>query len=193
MTYSDESELVRACKAGDREAFSQLVELYQNKIINIAYGMLSNQEDACDAAQEVFIRLYCNMDSFMEKSSLSTWIYRITQNVCTDMLRKRMRTLPTFSIYGQSDEDEGVFELPDHSPTPQEYAEMTETQAEVRKAISQLKPEFQAVLTLYDLEGLSYDEISRIIDCPVGTIKSRLNRARKALLKILSKKRELFL
>lgn len=192
MTELTEKELIEKCKKNDRSAFNTLVQTYQSKIINLAYGMLSNQEDACDAAQEVFIRVYRGIFKFEQKSSFSTWIYRITVNVCNDILRKRTRTAPTVSIYQDSDE-EHIIELPDDKPTPSEHLEMTETQLLVKNALNSLSDEYRTVITLYDLEGLSYDEISSVLNCPIGTIKSRLNRARKMLRKILSEKRELFL
>lgn len=194
MAELTEKELIAKCKKHDRDAFNILVQSYQSKIINLAYGMLSNQEDAYDAAQEVFIKVYRGMENFEQKSSFSTWIYRITVNVCNDILRKRTRTAPTVSIYQNSeDEDDRPIEIKDSAPTPQEHIEMTETQQLVRDALDELSEEYKAVITLYDLEGLSYDEISAVLKCPVGTIKSRLNRARKILKKNLSEKRELFL
>lgn len=190
----NEKELLKKCQSGDREAFNILVETYQRQVINLAYGMLSNSEDATDAAQEVFIKVYRNIDNFEGKSSLATWIYRITSNVCKDFLRKRTRTIQAVSIYeGSEDDDDRPMEIKDSSPTPQEHIEMTETQREVRKALDELPEEYKSVIVMYDLEGLSYDEISNVLQCPVGTIKSRLNRARKALKKNLSEKRELFL
>lgn len=192
MTELTEKALIEKCKKNDRNAFNTLVQTYQSKIINLAYGMLSNQEDACDAAQEVFIRVYRGIQSFEQKASFSTWIYRITVNVCNDMLRKRTRTAPTVSIYQDSDE-EHIINLPDSSPTPSERIEITETQLLVKNALNELSDEYRTVITLYDLEGLSYDEISSVLQCPIGTIKSRLNRARKMLKKKLSENRELFL
>ena len=190
----DEKTLISKIKAGDREAFSALVENYQSKIINMSYGMLSDQEDAYDAAQEVFIKVFRSIDSFEEKSSFSTWIYRITVNVCNDMLRKRQRKISALSLYSSTDDDEEkVLEIKDDAPTPQDAAEINETQLEVWRAISELSDEYKTVITLFDLEGLSYDEISSIIKVPVGTVKSRLSRARAALKKNLLKKRELFL
>lgn len=189
-----EKELILKCKQNDREAFNQLVEAYQSKIINLAYGMLSNKEDAYDAAQEVFIKVYRGIEGFKEQASFSTWIYRITVNVCNDILRKRMKTVSTVSLYqGSEDEDDRPLEIKDEKPTPEEYMEMSETQKAVRYALDELSEEYKAVITLYDLEGLSYDEISAVLKCPVGTIKSRLNRARRLLAKKLSEKRELFL
>lgn len=190
-----EKELIKKCRNGDRDAFNILVENYQHQVVNLAYGMLSSTEDALDAAQEVFIKVYRNIDRFKGKSSLSTWIYRITSNVCKDFLRKRIRTIQSVSIYEgtDSDDDDRPMEIKDSSPTPQERIEITETQREVRRALDELPEEYRAVIVMYDLEGLSYDEISIALECPVGTIKSRLNRARKALKKNLSEKRELFL
>lgn len=194
MSEMGEKELLKKCRQGDRDAFNILVQTYQRQVINLAYGMLSDTEDATDAAQEVFIKVYRNIDRFEGKSSLSTWIYRITSNVCKDFLRKRTRTIQSISIYESSeDDDDRPMEIKDSSPTPQEHMEITETQREVRKALDELPEEYKLVIVMYDLEGLSYDEISNVLQCPVGTIKSRLNRARKALKKNLSEKRELFL
>ena len=194
MSEMGEKELLKKCRQGDRDAFNILVQTYQRQVINLAYGMLSDTEDATDAAQEVFIKVYRNIDRFEGKSSLSTWIYRITSNVCKDFLRKRTRTIQSISIYESSeDDDDRPMEIKDSSPTPQEHMEITETQREVRKALDELPEEYKSVIVMYDLEGLSYDEISNVLQCPVGTIKSRLNRARKALKKNLSEKRELFL
>lgn len=187
-----EHELVVRCKKGDREAFNCLVEKYQTKVVNIAYGMLSNQEDAYDAAQEVFIRIYRNIGNFQGKSSLSTWIYRIVANVCTDLLRKRGRKSVISLDSSPGEEDSAPKELRDPALTPEAAAALSETQREVRQAISTLVEEQRIIITLYDIEGMSYEEIAHIVDCPVGTVKSRLNRARKALKKILSEKRELF-
>ncbi len=194
LTEIAEKDILEQCKNGKRNAFNILVETYQNKVFNMAYSMLSNYEDASDASQEVFLKVYKNINKFEGKSSLSTWIYRITVNVCNDFLRKRTRSAPVISLFSSNnDDDDAPLEIKDDTPTPEERAEMTETQKEVRQALSELSSEFKTVITLYDIEGLSYDEISEILKCPVGTIKSRLNRARKALKKNLSEKRELFL
>ncbi len=187
-----DQEIVERCKKGEREAFNCLVERYQTKVINIAYGMLSNQEDAYDAAQEAFIRIYRNIGNFQGKSSLSTWIYRIVANVCTDSLRKRGKKNIISLDSGPGEEDSPPKELRDTAPTPEAAAALSETQREVRQAISKLVEEQRIIITLYDIEGMSYEEIAHIVDCPVGTVKSRLNRARKSLKKILSEKRELF-
>lgn len=186
-----EAELIKKLKSGDREVFNQIVNTHQTKVINIAYGMLSSREDAYDAAQETFLRVFNGIGAFKGGSSISTWIYRICTNVCTDMLRKRQRSGNIVSI-DNDDEDAPALELVDDSPTPEQATEANERQQAVRRAISMLSDEYKAVITLYDIEGLSYDEISSVLKCPVGTIKSRLNRARNNLKKILSENRELF-
>lgn len=187
-----EKDLVQKLKLQDRDAFNLLVLAYQQKIINMAYGMLSSKEDALDAAQETFIRIYKNIDTFKGTSSLSTWIYRICTNVCNDILRKRVKTKSVISLDADDEEDSPIQYISDSSPTPEQHAEINERQAAVRRAIEALNDEYRAVIVLYDIEGMSYDEISAVLKCPVGTIKSRLNRARANLKKILSENRELF-
>lgn len=186
----DEKKLIELCKNGDRNAFNELVLKYQNKVVNIAYGMLSVREDAEDAAQEVFIKVYKNISSFNENSALSTWIYRITVNTCNDILRKRMNK-KTVSIYSDDDENPDMV-IPDTSHTPEEAAENSEIQRQIRNAIGNLKEEYRSVITLFDLEGMSYEEISAITKVPIGTVKSRLSRARGQLRKNLEHMRELF-
>ena len=193
VTDLTEKEIIRLCKEGDRDAFNELFEKYENRVINIAYGMLSDRDDACDAAQEVFIKVYRNISLFRENSLLSTWIYRITSNVCNDILRKRQRSANTISINAALDDDGRTKELPDSAPLPEEFAEHNEAQRAVRKAISELSDEYREIITLCDIEDMSYDDIANVLNCPVGTVKSRLNRARKSLRKILSDSRELFL
>lgn len=188
-----DQEIIQKCKEGDAQAFDALVTQYQSKVINMCYGMLSHQDDAYDAAQEVFLRVYKHIGSFREMSSLSTWIYKITVNTCNDMLRKRRRTV-TVSLSLEDDENSnGMPEIADNTPLPEEQIQRRETVAAVREAIAQLKDEYRQMILLCDIEGQSYEEAAQISGCPVGTVKSRLNRARKALRKILSEKRELFL
>lgn len=187
-----EKELVELLKKGDRQAFNMLIEEYQGKVINIAYGMLSDTEDAMDASQEVFINVYKSIGNFKENSSLSTWIYRICANVCKDFLRKRMRSAKTVSIFSSKDEDSDIIEIPDESASPQGRVEEIELRDQIKEAMNELSEEFRTVLVLCDIEGLSYDKIAEILKCPAGTVKSRINRARSALRKKILEKRELF-
>lgn len=187
-----EREMIARCAKGDREAFNELIEKYQKQVFNTAYAMLSNYEDASDASQEVFIKLYRSIASFKGQSAFSTWLYTICRSVCSDMLRKRQRRGVTLSIDSGGEEGETAAELPSDEPSPEERCEMSERQRTVRSAIAQLSPEYREVIVYSDLEQLSYEEIAKILKCPTGTVKSRLNRARNALKKKLSESRELF-
>lgn len=186
-----ENDLIKKCKKGNREAFNVLFSNYRNQVVNIAYGMLSDREDAYDAAQEVFVRVFRSIESFKEESSFTTWLYRITTNVCSDILRKRQKGSNVVSLNRMADENNDM-DIKDEAPTPEESMELSERQRAVREAISELREEYRTVITLCDIEGMSYDEISQILKIPSGTVKSRINRARNALKKNLLKKRELF-
>ena len=186
----DEKKLAAQIVMGDRQAFIELVEMYQRKVIPISYSMLSDYEDACDAAQEVFIKVYRSIASFRGDSSLSTWIYRITRNVCMDFIRKRKEA--PVSIDEQKD-DAPKIEIEDTSKSPEKIAEKNETVRMVREAITMLDEGQRVIITMFDIEGMSYEEISAALEIPAGTVKSRLNRARQKLKKILSENRELFL
>ena len=185
-----DSELVRRIKAGESDAFDALCTMYDKKVVNIAYSLLSDREDALDAAQEVFVRVYKSISGFRGDSSLSTWIFRITRNVCSDFLRKRKGFVKSLD---DDEEDEPRLEIPDESRAPHTEFEKKERVRIVRAAISELEENQRTVLTLFDLNGLSYEEIADITKVPVGTVKSRLFRAREALRKKLEKNKELLL
>lgn len=185
-----DKELVERIKKGDNAAFDALVNNYAKKIINTAYALLYDAEEAQDAAQEVFIKVYKNIHSFRGDSTVSTWIYRITRNVCCDILRKKKNT-NVISL--DFENEEGLKNEPaDTAPTPVEVAETNERDEFLRKCIAALDETHKTVITLYDMEGLSYEEIAEVMKCPVGTVKSRIYRARDALRKLLEKNPELF-
>lgn len=186
-----ENEIISSCRKGDRDAFNILMEMYQKQVFNIAYGMLSDYEDASDAAQEVFIKIYKSIASFKGESSFTTWMYRICSNVCNDILRKRQKRGFVTSIDSDEEKDAAI-QIPSETPTPEEQVEMNERQRTVREAINELSPEYREIILYSDMQQLSYEEIAVILKCPKGTVKSRLNRARNALRKKLSSKRELF-
>ena len=181
-------EMIARCKKGDREAFNKLMETYQKQVFNISYGMLSDYEDASDAAQEVFVKVWRSIAGFKGEASFKTWLYRICANVCNDILRKRQRRGMTVSL----DDDSSAAELLSELPTPEDSLEVNERQRLVRRAIDSLSNEFITVIVLSELQQLSYEEVANVLKIPTGTVKSRLNRARNALRKKLSDKRELF-
>lgn len=182
--------MIERIQSGDRQAFETLVGEYQQKIINISFGILSDYEEACDAAQETFVKVYRFISHFRGDSSLSTWIYKIAKNVCGDYLRKRREAVVSLD---EEKEDVPKHEITDFTYSPEKEAEKNEVKKAVRAAIAQLDEKSKEVILLYEIGDLSYEEISNILKLPQGTVKSRLNRARERLKKILLQNSELFL
>ena len=190
-----EARLIAQAQRGDRQAFGELVERYQSKVFNLAYRLLNDPDEAADVSQEAFLRIYRGIDKFHGGSQLGTWIYRIVHNLCLDELKKKRRRPQIVADPADDDGDGGdslLDRLPDESAEPQSQIMTSETQRLVRAAIARLKPHHRDVLVLYDLMGHSYNEIADMLCTNVGTIKSRLNRARLALSKELENERELF-
>jgi RNA polymerase sigma-70 factor (ECF subfamily) len=177
-------ELVQRARGGDREAFRQLVERYQRKVAALALGMLRNQEDALDVVQETFTKAYQSLDRFKGDSSFYTWVYRIASNLCIDHQRRQSRV--THLPY-ESDEraPSGIGEgmLVDGAPHDQPFDRTRNAQLgeRLRAAIAELTPEHRAVILLREVDGLSYEEISQVLQCPKGTVMSRLHYARRQL------------
>ena len=174
-----ERELVDKSKNGDMDAFSELISSYEKKIYNIALRMIGNREDAYDIAQEVCIKIYKNINSFKENSSFNTWVYRITSNVCIDEIRKRKYAIPLTMVKDPPTE----FEIPIESPNslPEDIIERKEKIEDIKKCIIELSPEYRIMIILRDVRGHSYEEISNILNLNMGTVKSRLSRARTIL------------
>lgn len=190
----DEKKLIKKIKQGDTDAFSELVLLYEKKAINFTYRILNDMSDAQDATQEAFLRVFDKIDSFQGNSSFSTWFYTILNNICLDILRKRSRQADTISI-GQTDSNDEEYELQieDSSPGPYEQLQKKSAMETLEKALTQLSDEHRTVIVMRDLNGLEYEEISSILKVSLGTVKSRLSRARLALRKVLAENKELFL
>ena len=188
-----EKILLQKSKAGDISAFEELIEGYQKKIFNIAFRIVGNYDDANDLAQEVLIRIYRSIGNFKEQSSFSTWIYRITTNVCLDDIRKR-KNKKVVSLDEEIKVEDGEMQrqIVSSDPLPEDTAEREELRELVNGAIQSLSEEHRVVIVLRDLQGFSYEEISAILKCPEGTVKSRINRARQALKNVLQSKQELF-
>ena len=155
---------------------------------------MHNHDDAYDISQEVFIRVFKSIKKFKGQSSFSTWLYRITTNACLDELRKRKNNKNIISIDQEIQLEDGeVFrQIEDDGPTPELVAERNELREIIKEAISKLSDEHKEVIVLRDIQGFSYDDIAEIIKCPQGTVKSRINRARRMLKEILKNKVELW-
>ena len=173
----NERELIALARRGDEAAFEQLVRLHEKKVYNLCIRMCSNAEDAAEAAQDTFLALWRGLETFREDASLSTWLYRLATNACIDLLRRARRTVDGVSI----DDEEAHLEVTDHAPTPEQHIEHAETQRLVREAVASLPPEYRQVLVLRELQQLSYAEICEATALELGTVKSRINRARTML------------
>lgn len=181
MERSDR-ELVRESRRGDREAFRELVERYQRKILSVALGMAQNREDALELTQETFVKAYENLRRFKGESSFYTWLYRIVVNLAIDYRRRDRRQ----SVTSLSERSPIGTELQDsladdEGKNPYERARAHEIGERVSQAIDELTPDHKAVILLREVEGLSYEDISRVMQCSKGTVMSRLHYARKKL------------
>lgn len=177
-------ELVERAKGGDTLAFDQLVGTYMDRIYNYVARMVHDPIEAEDIAQEAFVKAYRNLPSFRGASTFQTWLYRIASNLTIDSVRRRQRRDNTCSLDAPMDTEEGELarEQADAStPGPVQDLETAETRRQVHRAIQQLSPKLRSVVILYELQGLSYEEIAEILGCPLGTVKSRLFNARMEL------------
>lgn len=176
--------LVERALGDDIAAFEALVSRYQNRIIAYSVRMLHDNEDAEDVAQETFIKAYRSLDSFRGASSFSTWLYRIATNLCIDRARKRKRSpQQAYSLDEPFDNEEsgGGRELPDLSSEPSRGVERDELRRQVRETVAQMPEKLRAVLVMCDIQGMAYEQIAQALDCPIGTVKSRLFHARADL------------
>lgn len=187
-------ELINKIKNGDMDAYTQLVELYKDRAVNFAYRMLKDMHDAEDASQEAFLKVFDKIDTFRQESSFSTWFYTILSNICRDILRKKSKRPQTVSIH-QANRDEEDFELQlkDSSFEPHENLVKKNALLSLDKALAQISAEHREVIVLRDIEGFDYEKIAQILNISLGTVKSRLSRARLSLRKILEENKELFL
>ncbi len=182
MSKSHDELLVERAKRGDVAAFEQLISQYEKKVYNLAYRLTGSHEDASDVAQEAFIRVYNSLPEFRGDSSFATWLYRIVNNVGMDELRKRKRQRVT-SLDDTVTVDDGEIsrQLADGADGPEQALERVETQRAVQESINSLDEEYRMVVVMCDLQGYSYNEIAETLGINLGTVKSRLHRARQAL------------
>jgi len=180
----DDHSLLAATLTGDEAAFRELVRRYQNQITNYVYRMLDDYDRAVDLAQETFLRVYTSAERYQATYSFSTYIYRIAHNLAISELRqrKRRRLIPLPTFFSDKDSEEVEVEIEDQKQVMADDAMIAdERQQAVSKAISSLPEKYRAALVLCDIEERSYEEISEVLGLPVGTVKSRINRARNLL------------
>lgn len=180
----DELILIEKAKKGDKAAFEELVRLHERNVYNLTLKLLKNREDALDAAQEVFLKVWINIENFRGDSKFSVWIYRLTYNTCLDVLRK-MKKGEIISLTSENDETEK--DIPDEATAPEGNVIRQEMRHIVRKAVEELPEEYRRILIMREFTEMTYSEISRATGLNEGTVKSRLSRARGKLGDILRK------
>ena len=185
-----EEQLIRRAQQGDNSAFEQLLLAHQKKVYNLCLRMAANPDDALDLSQEAFIKAWRALGQYQFEASFSTWLFRLTSNVCIDFLRQKKRRQETSLTENYDDSDEGAeLSLPDCTPLPEQQAITNETKIELARAMGQLAPDHREILQLRVVEDLPYEQIADILGVRVGTVKSRLARARLSLRKILNIRR----
>ncbi len=184
--------LVRRCVAGDTGAWEEIVRQYNRRIYNVCYRFTGSPDSAEDLAQEVFIKMYRTLDSYApEKGAFTTWLMTMTRNLLVDHFRKSKQDRVTESLDAGVTEDEDAAPLSDRirdtAPSADEGIERQQTQQMVQKAIQKLSPELREAVILRDLQDMDYKEIAVALKVPEGTVKSRINRGRMELARLLSR------
>jgi RNA polymerase sigma-70 factor (ECF subfamily) len=172
--------LISRCQIGDRDAFAELVQRYQNRLYNFIYRTLQNKEEAEDAVQEVFIKVFHAIRNYRPESSFTTWLFRIASNHCIDRFRRRKHSTVSLTVNAPEGE-ESTLEIPDTTNNPELLFFNAELQEALRSAIDSLPPKYRMVILLRHQQNLSYQEISEITGLPEGTIKAQIFRARRLL------------
>ncbi|MBQ3568676.1 MAG: sigma-70 family RNA polymerase sigma factor [Anaerotignum sp.] len=191
MTDLKELELIRRAKQGDMLAFEELILQHEKIVYNLALRMMNHSEDAQDISQEVFLKAYRSLQNFDERSAFSTWLYRITHNTCIDEMRKR-KGKQSYSLEEELESADGSMQrqVADAGDTPEESLMRKEQKSEILQALDTLSEEHKAAIILRDVKGMAYEEIAEILELSLGTVKSRISRARNQLKTEILKMRE---
>lgn len=179
MIDFQEQAWINAAREGDQDAFAELVRLYEKKVFALTTRLCKNPEDAAEAAQEAFLSAWKGLPTYRRDAAFSTWLYRLTVNACTDLLRCESRHQ---AAAGPSLNDDTLqLEVSDPAPSPQALAERSELRAQIEDGLAALSPEHREVLILREIHQQTYEEISLILSLDIGTVKSRISRARRQL------------
>jgi len=191
--YLEDSMLISRAQGGDRTAFNALVQKHEARAYQYAYRLTRHSDEASDIAVEAWLRVFNALPNFKGQSSFITWLYRIMTNCYLDH-KKRDKSKRNVSLDStlQTESGELTMQLEDTGPTPYEETEKEARSARMQKAVGQLAEYQRAMIVMYHSEMMSYEEIAAALDLPVGTVKSRLNRARLSLRDLLAKDEELF-
>ena len=180
-----EKELIFKAKKGDQDAFGQLVLAHQSKVFTLCVHMLNSREEAEDMAQEAFLKAWRSLGGFHGESSFATWMHRLTTNLCLDHLRRQTRRQNVAVAVSLDDEEAAFTEPADSGSDPQRELERKERQRALAKGLKELPEHHRRALVMREVSGLSYQEIADALALDLGTVKSRIARAREALRKRL--------
>lgn len=191
----DEKELIKKAKEGHIESFEKLIEKYQVTVYNISLKMLRNEQDAFDASQDALLKVYKYLFNFRGNSSFSTWLYKITVNTCLDYINKNKKNNQNLSLEQtiSGKDNEIPIQIEDKKQNVMGKVLENERQKVLFDALDKLNPIQKEMIILRDIEGFSYEEIAKITDLNLGTVKSKISRTRLKLKDILLKNKELFL
>ncbi len=181
---AEDADLVRDTLDGQTEAFRGLVERYSGLVYNVAYGMLHNNEETSDAVQEIFYRAFRGLSGYKPQYPFGVWLRRIAVNYLLDV--KKKKRIRTVSLDEPVDEDSGPREYADDIPSAHEQLLDRQQEEQIRRAITQLREKYRVVMVLRHFEDMSYEDIAETLGCPVGTVMTRLHRARQRLAEVLS-------
>jgi len=177
MKESDDAALLPGLRARDPAAFERLVTTYQHRMFCLAYRMLGDRGDAADAAQEAFLRVFRGIEQFRGEAKLSTWLHAITSRICLNHLSARRRLMAT----GRQEDEQQIERLPTTADDPARTAERRELEAALDRAIAELPEHHRLIVVLRDIQGLAYEDIAQTLGLELGTVRSRLHRARMEL------------
>lgn len=178
----DEKTLVQQCKRGDGQAMAALIEQYQDRLYNILLRICGNPDDAMELVQDTFVKAIENIGEFRNESSLYTWLFRIGVNLALNFCRRR-NTVPLGSLDERLDAAAAVMDK--NSPDPSQLAQRKEIVDLLLSALARLDDDHRVIIVLRDIEQMSYEQIAQTLDCELGTVKSRLSRARAQLRQML--------
>ena len=180
---TDDKDLIGRIAAGDKRAFKTFIERYQRLVSHIVFRMVDNTADREDAAQEIFIKAYKDLNNFKYESTLATWVGRIAFNTCVNHLKKRKMPLFDDMVTGDETADSAVFMEPDkvQNSSPEQLTEQQDISVRIESAVNRLPSQYRTIITLYHNDEMSYERIGEIMGLPEGTVKSYLFRARKLL------------
>jgi RNA polymerase sigma-70 factor (ECF subfamily) len=173
---------VRKLKAGDQEAWTMIVNRYSKTVYNMALNFAGNSDDAADITQDIFLKVYNNIDKFDGENSFSAWLLRLSKNYCIDFWRKHKHNRKNLEL-----DDNIRNEYSDQADTPEDSALRQSDISYLRQKLLLLPPDLRSLIIMRDIQNFSYQEIAESLDMPLGTIKSRINRARTKLAKIVLK------